>query len=150
MDSLKLINLVPYTFLNPLILLAYFMAFSEDSALSQLKIKPFYDLGGNSQRINLVAYAGFCLVATAAFIIFKILVLLPLATTPLTGWDIVLVQPGWRWLFGYIVTAVTLVALTSRQGLEGNVGGFIFAPFILLATLLLLINHVQWLLARVL
>ncbi|MEH8015636.1 hypothetical protein MN202_00180 [Rheinheimera muenzenbergensis] len=149
MDPITLINLVPYTFLNPLILLAYFVAFSEDSALRLLKVKPFYHLSGNSQRINLLVYAGFCIVASAAFMAFKLVVLLPLATTPLTALDIMLVQPGWSWLFAYVVSAFTLAALLSRDGLEGNIAGFIFAPFIFIATILLLIEHVQWLLARV-
>lgn len=149
MDPITLINLVPYTFLNPLILLAYFVAFSEDSALRLLKVKPFYDLSGNSQRINLLVYAGFCIVASAAFMAFKLVVLLPLATAPLTALDIMLVQPGWSWLFAYVVSAFTLAALLSRDGLEGNIAGFIFAPFIFIATILLLIEHVQWLLARV-
>lgn len=149
MDSLTLVNLIPYTFLNPIILLAYMFTFSEDSALRYLKFNAFYDLGGNSQRINLVLYAVFCVVACSAFIGFKILLLQPLAEQPLTAEDIALVQPGWSWLFAYVVTAFTLAALVSRHGLEGNVAGFIFAPFILIATILLLINHVQWLLARV-
>lgn len=149
MDSLTLVNLIPYTFLNPIILLAYMLAFSEDSVLRYVKLNAFYDLGGNSQRINLVLYAVFCVVACSVFISFKILVLQPLAPAPLTALEITLVQPGWSWLFAYIVTALTLAALTSRHGLEGNVGGFIFAPFILIATIFLLINHVQWLLARV-
>lgn len=149
MDTLTLVNLIPYTFLNPIILLAYMFAFSEDSALRYLKLNAFYDPGGNSQRINLVLYAVFCVVACSAFIGFKILLLQPLAEQPLTVEDIALVQPGWSWLFAYIVTAFTLAALASRHGLEGNVGGFIFAPFIFIATILLLINHVQWLLARV-
>lgn len=149
MDTLTLLNIIPYTFLNPIILLAYMLAFSEDSILRYLKLNAFHDVGGNSQRINLRLYAMFCAIACSTFIGFKILVLQPLAPAPLTALEITLVQPGWSWLFAYIVTALTLAALTSRHGLESNVGGFIFAPFILIAILLLLINHVQWLLARV-
>ncbi|MDP5148956.1 hypothetical protein [Rheinheimera baltica] len=149
MNTIKLLNLIPYTFLNPLILLAYFVVFSEDGVLHHLKLKPFYDLGGNCQRINIAVYLGFCVIASITFIAFKLLVLLPLASTPLTALDITLVQPGWRWLVAYVATAFTLSALTSRHGMEGNVAGFIFAPFIFLSSLLLALTHVQWLLAEV-
>ncbi|MDP5190767.1 hypothetical protein [Rheinheimera baltica] len=149
MDTIKLLNLIPYTFLNPLILLAYFVVFSEDGVLHHLKLKPFYDLGGNCQRINLAVYLGFCVIASITFIAFKLLVLLPLASTPLTALDITLVKPGWRWLIAYVVTAITLGTLASRNGMEGNIAGFIFAPFIFISSLLLTLAHVQWLLAEV-
>lgn len=149
MDTITLFNLVPYTFLNPLILFAYIVFCSNDGASQQTKIKSFYAIGGNSQRINLFAYLGFSVVASITFIAFKLVVLLPLAAEPITALDIILVQPNLSWLIAYLTSLVTLSVFLSKNGMEMNVGGFIFFPLLLLGAFLLVVLHINWLFAKV-
>lgn len=149
MDTIQLINLLPYTFLNPLILMAYIFSCSESELFQGSKIQSFYDIGGNSQRINLGLYLGFCVLASALFISFKLVILLPLATTDVTALDFILIEPSWSEFIAYIATLFTLSGFLAKDGIEANVAGFIFFPFLMLGAVLLVINHVSWLWAKV-
>lgn len=150
MDKLTLVNLIAFIFFNPLIILAYIVAFSEDSPLHCLKLQPFYDVGGNSMRINLWLYLLFCPLAYAGFIALQLYVVSPLSAQPLSVFELLQVELSWSNVIAHLASVFTLAALLSRAGVEGNVAGFIFAPVILVGSALLFINHVSWLTERVL
>jgi hypothetical protein len=149
LDIIKLINLVPYTFLNPVILLVYIFYCSDDGIFHSSKITSFYRIGGNSQRINLLVYLGFSVLASISYIAFKLIVLSPLTTEPISTLDIILVQPSLSWYIAYLISFITLRVFCSKNGMEMNVGGFIFFPFLLLGAFLLVVQHAVWLFAKV-
>lgn len=150
MDLFAVVKLLLFIFLNPLIILAYVLAFSENSPLQGFKLQPFYDVGDNSMRINLWLYLLFCPLACASFIALQLYVVSPLAAQPLSAYELLQVQLSWTNVIAHLASVVTLAALLSRAGVEANVAGFIFAPVILAGSVLLFINHLSWLTERVL
>lgn len=149
MTSSEQLNLLAYTFLNPFYLTAFLFLLSDHESFLGFNIKAFYHLPSNSKRINLVVYAGFCLLATLLTMGFKLVVLLPLAVEDISPLAFIAVDGNWLCYIGYVVSLFTLKALVSKDGLEWNVAGFIFFPFLILGMVLQGINHILWLLERV-
>lgn len=149
MTAFEQLNLLAYVFLNPLFLTAFLFLFSDNESFLGFNIKAFYHLPSNSKRINLLVYAGFCLFATLLTMGFKLVVLLPLAAEDISPLAFITVDGNWRSYISYVVCLFTLAALASKEGLEWNVAGFIFFPFLILGMVLQGINHINWLLERV-
>lgn len=145
LESIHLLHLLPYTLLNPVILLVYIFTFSGESSARKRWSQPFYPTGSNSIRINLLVYLVFSLLAVAVFVLFKQLVLAPLMVGDARMLDFILIEPNLMHWIAYGCCLLVLGTYLSPQGLEANVAGFVFFPLLLLGALLLTIQHLHWL-----
>lgn len=145
LELIQLLHLLLYTFLNPVIFLVYLFTFSEERFMRNCWVRPVYQTGTNSMRINLMAYLLFSLLAVASFVLFKQLVLAPLMDRDVFWLEFALIEPTPMHWVAYGCCLLVLGYYSSPKGLEANVAGFIFFPFLLVGALLMTILHLYWL-----
>ena len=145
LELVQLLHLLLYTFINPVIFLVYIFTFSDEYFLHNRWIRPVYQTGTNSMRINVKAYLLFSLLAVASFALFKQLVLAPLIDGDVFWQEFTLIEPTLMHWVAYGCCLPVLCYYSSPKGLEANVAGFIFFPLLLVGSLLMAILHLNWL-----
>jgi hypothetical protein len=138
---IDLILTIVFCYFNPALFLYYVLS---SSYFSEIGIETMESVGTNSQRIKLKVY--FVLIPIL-FVIWNLLVYLVLGSVnpDITLWDIMSIQRSYLVYFSCACTAITLSVYLGKPGMEGNVMGFIFAPFMLLALVLMAYKHFMWL-----
>ncbi len=131
---------VGFFLLNPISFIVYLFAILP--ALEQLKYAPSIQMNGNMSRLQLLPVLLSVVLISGLFLLFSYLFLSALKDISLNTF----LQPKSLYVqvSCFAVMAMVLFVFVSPQGVEGNIAGFIFFPFIAFASLILVGLHFFW------
>jgi len=155
-----LLDFLLTSFFNPISFIFY--ATVVGNVLPLFGIKVHRTLGTNSIRLSLpvyliaapTSYGIWCVFSYYLLNSFHLLNnfqllnnfnLLNNFSAPISFADIILIQHSWLIAAAYVFTALVLILMVSKQGLEANIIGFIIAPPMLASTLIVVFFHIKWL-----
>jgi hypothetical protein len=135
--TLVIINLFINIFLNPLIVIAYYVVLAGNE-------KAFVSIGANSMRLNIGPYLATCIGLGTAYV--GLMYLLNLTVYQGQSFQQLLMPSNLSFsLYAGVVTLFTLSIFASKGGIEGNILGFIFAPAMLTAAFAIALIIFLWL-----
>ncbi|MEJ2407340.1 MAG: hypothetical protein P8171_24305 [Candidatus Thiodiazotropha sp.] len=141
MTAENLYHFLLQSYLNPVVLLAYLLGFR--GLLAAFNVNAFTSTGVNSERLNPVWYL---LLAPLIYLVWIAIDFLFLSSFDehLTINTILGVDFHWLQYASFLLSALTLMAYSSRSGMEGNIMGFIFAPLLFIGMIIYAFFHFQW------
>lgn len=128
-------------YLNPVALMFYLFVATEVKQLGNLSL--FVSTGTNSQKLLLTPYLVIMPILYMTWLIINYYFLQSFNEQLLF---VDTFAKGYHWLHYvcFIPTAVVLNVYLSKSGMEGNVMGFIFAPFLFLGIAVYSFLHFRW------
>lgn len=143
-DELGLKHFVHFflqSYLNPVAFMFYLFVATEVLRLGNLSF--FVSTGTNSQKLLLTPYL------VTMPILYTVWLLINYYFLHSFNEQLVFVDTfakGYHWLHYacFIPTAVVLSAYISKSGMEGNIMGFIYAPFLFLGIAIYSFLHFRW------
>jgi hypothetical protein len=129
------------SYLNPVLLLVYLLGFRE--LFNAFRLNAFTNIGINNERLNIAWYLMLAPVIYLCWLVTDFYFLRSFDNY-LTIGSILGVDLHWLQYLGVLFTALTLKVYTSKNGMEGNVMGFIFAPMLFVGAVICLFFHFYW------
>ena len=116
------------SYLNPVVFLVYL--FGADSFLAFFKIHAFTSMGMNSQRLNAAVYLVLAPVMYCSWLVISCCFLSSFDAN-LSVYAMLSTDLHWFQYFGFLFTAFTLISFHSKDGMEANIMGIVFVPFLI-------------------